>query len=182
MVLHFGGHHLIASRHYILFLFPKSRLIWSWQQFDDAKINEKIRKIKSCAANLYQIQNKFRHIIEHLVKVPKYRRALLLLRVTSHRLAIETGRHPPIPAIERICRYCHLQNIDDELHCITECDLHAIERGHLYEIVQKYVPNFIAKNNRDRFVDILTSPDGDILRTLGKYIFSGFEKRNANVV
>ena len=120
----------------------------------------------------------------NLVNVPKYRLAISQLRVSSHRLAIETGRHtrPPILASERICKYCHLQNIDDELHFITECDYHATERDNLYQTVQRYVPNFIAKDNHDRFVDILTSPDGDVLRTLGTYVFNGFKKRNASVL
>ena len=42
---------------------------------------------------------------------------------------------------------------------ITERDFHAIQPGHLYEIVKKCVPNFITKINRDRFVEMLTSPD-----------------------
>ena len=136
-------------------------------------------KKESCAPNLHQIRSEM-----CLFNVPKYRRALSQLRVSSHRLAVETGRYlrPPIPAIERICKYCHLQNIDDDLYFITECDFRAIERDHLYEIVKKYFPNFIAKNNRDRFVDILTSPGGDQLRTLRKYIFKGFKTRDANVI
>ena len=84
------------------------------------------------------------------------RRAISQLRVSSHRLTIGTGRHlmPPIPDIERICEWCHLQTINDEQYFITGCDIHTIKPCHLYEIVQKYVPNFIAKNDRHRFVDI----------------------------
>ena len=93
--------------------------------------------------------------------------------VTSQRLAIESSRHlkPPIPALERICKYCHLRNIDDELYCITECEFHAIKQVHLYKIVQKFVPNFIDENSRDRFVDILMPPGGLLERT----IFSVFK-------
>ena len=50
---------------------------------------------------------------------------------------------------KKICKFCHLPYIDDELFFITKGDFHAIERGHLYEIIQKYVPNVIATNNRD---------------------------------
>ena len=52
---------------------------------------------------------------------------------------------PPIPGIEKICKWCHLQNIDDKLHFIGEFDVHAIERGHLYEIVHKYAQTSLLK-------------------------------------
>ena len=78
----------------------------------------------------------------NLVTVPKYRQAISQVRVSSFRLGIETGCHlrPPIPATGRICKYCHFQNIDDELHFITKCDFHAIEWSHLYDNFQNICP------------------------------------------
>ena len=94
----------------------------------------------------------------------------------NKRSAIWCWFHPkmPIPAIESICKYCHLQGIY-ELYFITECDFHAIERCHWYDIFHKYVSKVIAINSRDIFVNIITSPDGDVLRTLGKNILTVLE-------
>ena len=67
---------------------------------------------------------------------------------------------------------CHLQDNNDH---ITECDFNARERGHLYEIIIKYVLNVIAKGNRDMFMDILKSRGKDVSRIPWKYILIGLK-------
>ena len=34
---------------------------------------------------------------------------------------IETGRHKQLKIEERICKSCHLQKIEDEIHFLLEC-------------------------------------------------------------
>ena len=55
----------------------------------------------------------------NLIKEAKYRRSLTKLRLSSHNLEIERGRHtkPVTPAIERLCIVCGV--VDDELHFVT---------------------------------------------------------------
>ena len=113
----------------------------------------------------------------NLVNAPKYRWTISQLMVSSRRLAIKTGLdiRPPIPTIEIICIYSHLQNDDDEKHS-NEFHFHASELDDFNEIVQKYVSQIITKSNLDKFIDILPSPDGDVLRKLGKYNFNSLKK------
>ena len=48
----------------------------------------------------------------------KHRAALAKSRLSSHSLAIETGRHSGIPRENRKCSFCDLNDIEDEYHFI----------------------------------------------------------------
>ena len=49
----------------------------------------------------------------------KYRNTLAELRLSSHQLNIEVGKHNNIPRNERKCTLCDLNDIDDEFHLLT---------------------------------------------------------------
>ena len=51
----------------------------------------------------------------------KYRNALAKIRLSSHSLAIETGRHNGIPRENRKCTLCNINDIEDEYHFIIIC-------------------------------------------------------------
>ena len=73
----------------------------------------------------YKLFKQVFHIEPYLlcVKLPKHRVALTKLRVSSHHLAIETGRfHKPsaLPVQERLCTTCG--KIEDEILFICECN------------------------------------------------------------
>ena len=66
-----------------------------------------------------QYKNDFK--IEHYVKFNMdrgQRRVLAIFRSCNLPLAIETGRfnRPKTPVSERLCKYCHLDLIEDETH------------------------------------------------------------------
>ena len=71
----------------------------------------------------------------------KYEKNIAAIRMSSHKLYVETGRYKPIPRRERICRGCttadseiiegflHLPKcelpIEDENHCLFYCDYYT---------------------------------------------------------
>ncbi len=63
---------------------------------------------------------------------PKLRTAIARFRVSSHHLAIETGRHakPKVPVKDRLCDTC--LTIEDELHHLIECKKYSSLRGALF--------------------------------------------------
>ena len=85
-----------------------------------------------------QIKKEYRvepHIL--YVKNKNVQQALTRLRVSSHNLLIERGRlfRPVIPRGERICKFCSLNEIDDEIHFLSKCSFHDSERISLIENV-----------------------------------------------
>ena len=65
----------------------------------------------------------------------KYRTALAKLRLSSHSLNIESGRHHGVPREERKCIYCKLNDIDDEFHFTFKCPLYS-------ELRVMYIPRY----------------------------------------
>ena len=58
----------------------------------------------------------------------KYRRNIRNLRISSHRLRIETGRYDKIPRNERICENCTLNETVDEIHFLLQCPKYNFQR------------------------------------------------------
>ena len=56
------------------------------------------------------------------------------LRISSHKLRIETGRYenPCIPASDRICQNCDLLEVENEIHFCLRCKLFIKERTKLF--------------------------------------------------
>ena len=112
-----------------------------------------------------------------LIKNYKYRNALSRLRVNSHLLEIERGRHtvPITPINKRTCSHCSV--IETEFHLVTECLLHYDERQVLFSSISNKFPEFSQLDNICKFKFMLTFPDEELLSMVGKFVFKCFEKR-----
>ena len=93
------------------------------------------------------------------------------LRMSSHRLAIESGRWARpvrIPIEERKCVCCDLL---EEFHFVLECKCYT-------ELRNKYIPRyFFRRPSMFKFVELLNTTNTKILRNLSTYIFLAFEYR-----
>ena len=90
-----------------------------------------------------------------------YKNVFLKIRLSSHNLLIETGRHKNIPRDQRICPMCKLQfgqntDIEDEYHFILMCPIYRDLRKKSIKkfywsnpSVYKFVQLFSANNVRD---------------------------------
>ena len=110
------------------------------------------------------------------INIQKYRVALSRLRLSSHHLAIETGRHakPIVPVHQRLCTKCNLGVLDDEIHFVTQCAKFQNIRNIMYHTVMPLIPNFDEKNDKDKFILLLTSEDMRVLIALAKYVHTAW--------
>ena len=108
------------------------------------------------------------------INVSKYRIAISRLRLSSHHLAIETGRHakPKIPIERRFCTFC-LDKIDDEIHFLIECKKYQILRKHMFNTILSQVSDFNIRNSNSKnfFLEIMLSENIEVLVAVGKFIF-----------
>ena len=90
---------------------------------------------------------------EKYLKIPniQHRTAITKLRISSHKLHIEKGRHNHIPLQERICQYCELDEIEDEYHFVANCTLYRTERESLYAYVKDKFHSFGFLDEREKF-------------------------------
>ena len=115
------------------------------------------------------------------VKVKNYhhRNALSRLRMSSHPLMIEKGRHskPPLPRADRKCPFCK-DVIEDECHFIISCPLYSEYRPDLLNIVRKSAPKFDdIPSDLQKFIFLLTNENDEVLSKLAAFTYKSFKKR-----
>ena len=107
----------------------------------------------------------------------KLRKAISKLRLSSHDLMVEKGRHskPKTPLEERTCPFSSNNVVEDEQHFVLECPTFSKQRSLMLNNILQHT-NF---NNNDEvnFISILSSKDENILFSLGKYLTKCFKMR-----
>ena len=100
-------------------------------------------------------------------------------RLSSHNLAIETGRHcRPKKSVEnRICEYCTAKLIDDEAHFILKCTYHTVERRKLFESARDVIYNFDRLPDKNKFVKLVSSLEKPVIKALAKFVYTAFMAR-----
>ena len=95
--------------------------------------------------------------------------ALAILRMSSHTLAIETGRHskPKIAKENRLCKYCDLNEGEDEQHFLLRCILYKTLRRNLLKATALET-NLLS--DEDTFILLMSSQDGKIVKAMGTLV------------
>ena len=99
------------------------------------------------------------------------------LRTSTHNLLIETGRYcrPVIPSSERKCKMCASRAIEDEIHFVVQCTAYTEMRKRLLKNVADTKGTDLQK-----FVEIMTTSDEDVLLMLGKFLLECCHKRKTS--
>ena len=108
------------------------------------------------------------------IKDKKYRIALTQLRTSSHKLAIETGRHRNQAINERLCTNCNLNQIESEYHFLLVCPKYRALRENYFT---RY---YLSWPSMNKFHAIMSQQSCKKLLKLSKYIFSACKFRNEN--
>ena len=101
--------------HYVKHRFKEAFILYWAEQFQPVENTGKLRtfrKIKKhfeCEKYLNEISNF------------KYRQAVTKLRISAHKLTVETGRYNNVPYNDRLCRLCELNEVGDEHHFLMSC-------------------------------------------------------------
>ena len=155
----------------------KNRLTEEYQRWwlnavNDSESNPILRTYK-----LFKTSHAFEPYL--FLQLPrKYQKYICRFRVSSHELRIHTGRYQGIRnRNERLCLFCNSEQVDDEYHFIMKCSFHAIERIVLLNVVQMQEPKWKDFSEKERFIHLLHNKNPDSLRSLGKYLESGFKRR-----
>ena len=93
------------------------------------------------------------------------------LRLSSHRLAVESGRwHKPlpIPFIERKCTICNV--LQDEFHIVIKCNLFKDLRNRYISRYFWLHPNYL------KFTQLLATHSEADIRKLSIFVFKAFER------
>ena len=133
-----------------------------------------------------------------LVRNRNQRSNLTRLRVSSHNLAIESGRktRPVTPINQRICLYCKPEphnhpptrppplgappspSVDTEFHFLMQCQYFAIKRGCLFGKMSSIIQGFNNLSDEHKFVTLLTPTSPRAAKLANKCIKIMFDARN----
>ena len=103
------------------------------------------------------------------------------LRLSNHKLAIETGRYsrPFKKPAERICPICKIE-MEDEYHFLNICPAYQEKRCSLLDYLEKEYRIKISRMSPNKiFMFLINPPSGNvkIQKMIAKHIFECFEKR-----
>ena len=106
------------------------------------------------------------------ITVKKFQTSLSRLRLSSHRLHVETGRwKKPVttPFNERKCVICNL--LEDEFHFVLECSIYK-------ELRKQYIAKYYwIRPNMMKFIELCTSDRKKTIRNLGIFVEKAFSLR-----
>lgn len=107
----------------------------------------------------------------------KLRTAMSKLRLSSHKLHIETGRYGRnrVDRAQRRCNVCNSLDIEDEYHFILICPVYVQYRN---EYIKPY---YIRHPSMFKFIDLLKTKNKTVMKNLCKFISEAFMLRNTLV-
>ena len=99
------------------------------------------------------------------------------LRLSGHRLEIETGRYSNTAAETRLCSYCQFtgqETVEDEMHFLLRCPM-------VSEIREKFLPPQILHDTQisdeEKFSFLMSDNEANDLRQTAKLIYQAFQER-----
>ena len=69
------------------------------------------------------------------------RKTLVKLRISNHKLNIETGRYDKISRCDRICPVCSL-DVEDKIHFLFDCAKHSPIGDDFFNKIANRIPNY----------------------------------------
>ena len=118
------------------------------------------------------------------VRNRKHQQALSRLRVSSHNLLKEQGRHsrPVVPRNERLCKFCPLNEIDDEIHSLMTCTFHSDKRNALFKITYPLLGVKDYSEKCTNFKIIMSSKEPKVLQSLAKFMYISLKKKREEIL
>ena len=102
----------------------------------------------------------------------KYKLALSRFRLSSHNLAIETGRYSGIAREDRLCTLCNMRMAETEFHFLLVCT-------HYVDLRRKYFPAYFCRwPSLNKFNTLLQSQSKHVLLNLSKFIYFAEKRRS----
>ena len=98
------------------------------------------------------------------------------LRISKHKLNIETGRYDKISRCDRICPVCGL-SIEDEIHFLFVQNIHQLETT-FFNKIENRIPDYKHIPILTLIIQLMNSTDYYLNKLLVRYVSSCLEMRD----
>ena len=105
------------------------------------------------------------------------RKTLVKLRISNHKLNIETGWYDKISRCDRICPVCSL-DIEDEIHFLFDCPKYSSIRDDFFNKIDNRIPNYKHIAISTLIIQLMNSTDYYLSKQLVQYASSCLEMRD----
>ena len=128
--------------------------IWSF------KLNEEAIQKPGILGTFALFKSNFKKelYLETIIDINK-RICLTIVRISAHRLEVESGEYKKQFVSERICKLCKLDQVEDEIRLLYNCSAYNIERQTFSASVIANIPNFRVLNDKEKFIWLVTCED-----------------------
>ena len=108
----------------------------------------------------------FYSLFKHDYKISSYldlirnsanRKDLVKIRISNHKLMIETGRYNQTPHIDRFCPVCNSGITEDEFHFLLHCLKYSIPREKFYNQIQHNFVDFNELSSTKLLIRLMNS-------------------------
>ena len=113
-----------------------------------------------------------------ILKDKELRTLFTKIRISAHKLRIETGRYQKVPADQRFCDICQLNLIEDEIHFSMSCRCFDDSRNNLFVKVHAVNKNFLSLTDEQKFIWLMSSEDHYIVLLFAKFLHDIYNKRS----
>ena len=137
---------------------------------------------KSDTYRIIKIKPKMEKYLEEITDF-RYIKILTKFRLSDHNLMIEEGRRkrPKIERIDRLCKHCDKDAVDDEIHFLLSCTKYTAGRNVLLEKISHLYPNFnTISDNKSKFIFLLTQENIEVTKMLAIFIRQSFQVRDSD--
>ena len=100
------------------------------------------------------------------------------IRISNHKLMVETGRYNQTPHNNRFCPVCNSGIIEDEFHFLLHCPKYSIPREKFYNQIQHNFVNFNQLSCTELIIKLMNSQNFSVNSHLLKFVSLWYDLRN----
>jgi hypothetical protein len=150
-------------------------LKFKYEDFWHKELNRDSSTQKNKGGNKLRSYNKLKqhfHIEPYLQNVENttHRKHITQLRLSAHKLNIESLRGTITDPKLRTCNKCTLNETEDEQHFLLRCTAYSNPRHEFMSNLAQSYPNTQLFNDHHWYIFLLTNEDKTCCKALGKYI------------
>lgn len=116
-----------------------------------------------------------------VIRNPQVLKCFTNFRISSHSLAIETGRYTKTQVNERKCSVCKSDCVEDEFHFTFDCTAYQHLRKPFIESMNTLYKNFINLCNREKFIWLMSNECDSVIENFANYIYSCSQLRKVGL-
>ena len=109
------------------------------------------------------------------IKTVRKRISLSRIRLSTHDLMIEKGRHSNLKVNQRTCPFCTGNVLEDELHFLLVCNIFSLLRNDLLKDAKYIFPEFETWDKGQQFKALLS--DERLVNPTATYFYKALELR-----